>query len=200
MKIEKRNYLALFQFFGGFILIFSIVLRAAIYDQNGWGYLELKIWGWMYRRGIWDYSIYRGFIQDPLVMVPSIIYTIGLVSSGLLMIISGSYYIRKLIRKELPPRELKLIWISIGITLILLSLTWMFCIEFYFSSNYYIYLEAGVSFLRNLKPSGPVICSYIIGFINLIIAKIKVNWPNNDNYTPKQDMNQDNYCEDKNNS
>ncbi len=43
MKIEKRNYLALFQFFGGFILIFSIVLRATIYDQNGWGYLVIEI-------------------------------------------------------------------------------------------------------------------------------------------------------------
>lgn len=170
MKIEKRNYLAIFQFFGGFILLYSIIFLAAIYDRNGWGYLELKIWGWMYRRGIWSYCISRGFIRDPLIMVPSIIYTTGLISSGLFMIISGFYYIQKLIRKELPPRELKLIWIGIGITLILLPLMWMFCIEFYFSSNDYIYLEAGVSFLRNLKPSGPVICSYIIGFLNLIIA------------------------------
>ena len=91
------------------------------------------------------------------------------------MIISGFYYILKLFRKELPPRELKLIWIGIGITLILLPIMWMFCIELYFSSNDYIYLEAGVSFLRNLKPSGPVICSYIIGFLNLIIALLTSN-------------------------
>ncbi len=48
MKIEKRNYLAIFQFFGGFILLYSLIFLAAIYDQNGWGYLELKIWGWTY--------------------------------------------------------------------------------------------------------------------------------------------------------
>ena len=170
MKVEKRNYLAIFQFFGGLILLYSTIFLAAIYDQNGWGYLELKIWGWMYREGIWSYGISWGFIRDPLVMISSIIYTIGLISSGLFMLISGSYYIHKLIRKELPPRELKLIWIGIGIMLILLPLTWIFCIEFYFSSNDYIYLEAGVSFLRNLKPSGPVICSYIFGFLNIIIA------------------------------
>ncbi|KKM07007.1 hypothetical protein LCGC14_1738270 [marine sediment metagenome] len=63
MNIENRNYLALFQFFGGFILIFSIILRAAINDTNG-GYLELKIWGWMYRRGIRSYCISRGFIWE----------------------------------------------------------------------------------------------------------------------------------------
>ncbi len=121
----------------------------------------------MYRRGIWSFCISRGFIRDPLVVVPSIAYTTGLISSGFFMIISGFFYIPKLIRKELLPRELKLIWIGIGLTLILLSLIWMVCIEIYF-----VNLKAGVSFLRNLKPSGPVICSYVIGFLNLLTALI----------------------------
>ena len=162
--VEVRKYFGIFQFFGGFILVYSILFPAAIYGPNGSSYLELMIWGWMYRRGIWSFGISWGFIRDPLVMGLSIIFTIGLVTSGFLMIFSGFFYIKKLIIKKLPTtKKFKLLWLGIGFLLIFLPIVWMFGVESFFYT-------VDVSFLRNLKPSGPVITSFIIGSLNIVTA------------------------------
>ncbi len=169
--VDIRKYLGIFPVFGGLILLFSINFPAAIYDKYGWGYLEIMAWGWMHSAGIWSYMVYWGFVHNPLVMSFSIIWTVGLVICGIIMIVSGLYFILKLSTGTLNIKFYKVLGISCGMTIILLPIFWMIAVDIMLRSwNVYIYEDAGLSFLKDLKIYGPTICSFVIGPINVIIS------------------------------
>ena len=168
--VEIRRYLGIFPIIGGFILLFSIYFPAAIYDKGSGGYLKIMAWGWMVRIGVWDYGMSWGFIDSNLVMWLGIAWIVGLILCAFIMIFIGSYYTSKLSSGALDIKDYKLLGISCGILVTILPIIWMIGVDLYFSMEPYFYIVLGISFLKDLNPYGPTICSLVIGPLNTIMS------------------------------
>ncbi|TET01941.1 MAG: hypothetical protein E3J90_03035 [Promethearchaeota archaeon] len=132
VKIKIKSFIWILPLICGLITLRAIFAPAAYYfGRNKFPLLIFWMWGWYYRKGIWEWGTAERFISDPLILNIGIICTVLIIVGASIFIvnsISAAFIFRKGNRFT---KIVLWVWFLCGILLIIAPIFWMAMVQIF---------------------------------------------------------------------